>query len=102
MLGIGRCLPPVRPPRGQLQAFQRERLQDVPARPRTSQAIQPVPFMECRGSVQAYSASHAINALRIGQTLSNQDKVTSAAQVSLRFWFPQEWRGEKRRCAEMS
>ena len=91
-LGIGRCLPPVRPPRGQLQAFQRLRLQNVPDAPSLSQASLPFSFMNIRGGfVRYYSAAHAINALRVGQTISNQDNIKRSSQASLRFWFPEEW-----------
>lgn len=96
-LGKLRCLPPVRPARGQLQAFQRHPLQHVPAAPRPSQASEvSQPFIVLnprRGSVQAFSAVHAINALRIGQTLANQGSIKVVAEASLRFWFPEEWQG---------
>ena len=96
-LGKLRCLPPVRPARGQLQAFQRHPLQHVPAVPRPSQASQvSQPFIVLnlrRGSVQGFSAVHAINALRIGQTLANQGSIKVVAEASLRFWFPAEWQG---------
>ena len=82
----------MRPPRGQLQAFQRQPLQHVPAAPGPSQASQPFSVMNPRrGSVQAFSAAHAINSLRLGHTLANQANMNQAAEASLRFWCPEDW-----------
>ena len=44
-----------------------------------------------RGFVQAFSAGHAINSLRLGEAIANQDNLQQASEASLRFWFPEDW-----------
>ena len=91
-LGIGRCLPPVSPGKRQLQAFQRQPQQHVPAAPGPTQASQRFSVMSARiGSVQGFSAAHAINALRVGIDIANQAKFKKVANSALQLWFPEEW-----------
>ena len=88
----GQCIPPVAPPRGQLQAFQREQLQNVPAAHRDSQASSSFSVLDPRrGSIQPFSAAHAINCLRMGAALRSQANMSQATVAALRFWFPDEW-----------